>query len=218
MKSHPDTEDPIKLSVDFHLQQDRDKIKCLIKESNCLFERFMANIENEEIFYPDHEQLISKWKRHENETINFSFLNIVYCAISRCYLNIADFNNAISYALAGLELSKYIIDNEGIVQNASVLLDTAISLGANESALKIIKDYPDTTDAEFLSELSYLDIDKDGECLFNDLINSKERPESLKVALDESLILKETKIRILMKQHGIKRQQAISDLRKIGKL
>ncbi|MDE3272459.1 hypothetical protein [Pseudoalteromonas sp. G4] len=117
------------------------------------------------------------------------FVNIrfMYCNISRLALHTHDFERAVSYALAGIELNSLAEDKEGELLNMDNIVVIMLYLSAHKSLAKYLRSNP-----ELVSRISLSLEDIDGRSSENDdlitfLLNSSKRPKSMALAIKRTL-------------------------------
>lgn len=157
-------------------------------------------------------QVAKQMLAFEKEIINFSIMNFFYADVSRTLLNIRQYEFAVNYALAGIEVNKRENDNEGIVSNLRVLLDTACYMGASQCAIELLDAYPELELAGLRHQLEIKPVDESADTEFKKLIESKKRPSSYPFCIDVDKGREETMIRSLMRQLGDSRSTVMEYL------
>jgi hypothetical protein len=159
----------------------------------------------------NHEKLLEKMKDFESTICNYVILNFLYADIARVALNCYRYDEAMSYAQAGLEVNLREKDEEGVTVNNRVMLDIATLMNANGEALKLFNKFPELADPrvkkmfeeKIANGITSKDID------FRKLFKRKKRPKSLKICMNSELLIEEKILRMLMNQMGISRVTAL---------
>jgi len=181
--------------------------KILREESLVLFEAFCDPNEDAEKNTEAHLQLLGKLKDFERDLINFEILDFLYANIARTALNSIKLDVAMQYAQAGIEANQKNNDSTGVDGNRKILLDMACLIGAHKEALKLIEKHPEIAEPDVQSALQNSSSKNDD--VFQDLLLSKKRPESLSIRLNEGLMASEKAIRTIMRQMGVSRAVAL---------
>ncbi len=184
----------------------------LINEAKTIFGEMFEEDSDLESVKEKHIQLLKKMKTFEDNLINVEILNFLYAIISRTALNAYKFDDAIRYALAGIEANQKQKDQEGVDVNQIVLLDTACFMGAHKEAIKIFDKYPNIADPaikKILNDMTPNDMPSKADTIFKKIIQGKQRPRSLVFCLDDKRRIEEKVIKTLMRQMGISRKVAL---------
>lgn len=180
--------------------------KNIRNEAGDIFNSMMMDTPREQIA-DQSVVMLEKLQAFEDNIINFEILNFLYSTIARTALNAGDYKKTFSYAKAGIEVNDAHNDSEGVIVNATVLIDAACSMSAFKSALKLIREYPEAEQPNIVNIITSMKSENDD--LFQKMFSLDKRPTSLAICLDERRRQEERAIRGVMRQMGISRKEAL---------
>lgn len=170
--------------------------KKLIELFNNIRDEMFSDIENTS-FLDDrkeltikHQPLLNKALEIEDKMVStegFANIRFMYYTISRLALHTHDFERAVSYALAGIELNSLIEDKEGELLNMDNIVVIMLDLRAHKSLAKYLRSNPELVGR---TNLSLEDIDgrsSQNDDLIKTLLNSSKRPKSMVLAIKRTL-------------------------------
>lgn len=191
------------------IKQDMTKMNELKDEAYKIFATHFDNSESKEIKKQKSLDMAIKLVEYEQETLCVGYLNFLYAATARCFLNANRFMEAVAYAQAGIEANKFLKDEHGAWTNAEVLIDLGALIGACDESVKLIDEYPEFSNKNLRAILTRNS--PEGLSFMKMALAKKERPASLKFCINKELANRESMLRYSVKTLGVSREEAEED-------
>lgn len=150
-----------------------------------------------------YENLLTKLCEFESSVTELAYMEFFYGYIGRIALNAGQFEKAMQYALAGIEVCEIQQSEDGVSSNKMLLCDIALSIGSTFHAHRLFREAQPFRMVPFIAEAS-----PDDDAIFTKLLKSKKRPPTYRFMKDKDSMEKESKTRFIMKQMRVSRQTA----------
>lgn len=151
-----------------------------------------------------YKELLKKLEAFEDSVVTLAYMEFFYGYIGRIALNAGETEKAIQYALAGVEICEIKQRKDGVSVNKMLLCDIALSLGSAVHAERFYNDAGLYEKVPFKVLAS-----PENDELVTKLLRVKKRPKTYRFLRDANALVKECKVRLIMKNMRVSRQAAL---------